>query len=58
MEKVRIHRAQWRALHIPITDMFNPSELEELEKAFVVASNEQSVINMDALHHLFAEMDL
>jgi hypothetical protein len=56
MESVKAGRARYRAMYIPIDEMFTELELEDLQRAFETASQGQEVINLLSLKTCFSTM--
>ena len=54
METVKQGRAWYRAMYIPIDEMFTEQELEDLQRAFEQASQGQDFINLLSLKTCFS----
>lgn len=56
MERTKQERAHFRVRHIPIEEMFNQQEYENLRIAFEAVSMGEAYVNLDSLKILFEKM--
>lgn len=58
VEEVRLERAQWRVLHIPLEDMYTVEELKNLESAFLNVSAGRDFVDIENVKVLLRDMEL
>lgn len=58
VEEVRLDRAQWRVLHIPLEDMYTVEELKNLESAFLNVSAGKDFVDIENVKVLLRDMEL
>jgi len=58
MERTKQLRARFRAQHIPLAEMYDGPELDDLQQAFLAVSQGEDFVNMLSLKTLFSEMGI